>query len=1135
MQTNSDILIEKLDGFIRRYYKNQLIRGAVYAVLAALITFLLVISLEYFGRYNSTVRAVLFYSFIAVTMYFVVRYIVIPLAQMYRIGKTLNYRQAAQIIGTHFPEVKDKLLNTLELQESLQSGTHSELLNAAIEQKTVQMKPVPFSAAVDMKKSLRYARFVVLPILIYALIYLIAPSMISDGSKRVLRYNETFKPVAPFQFVIENKELKAEQFSDYLLELKLEGSSLPAEVYVVRGEHKIKMQKKDNTHFQYTFNAIKNTEAFLFEAETFNSDLYELKVLSKPQLVDYRVQLNYPAYLNKKNETINSPGDLTVPAGTVVNWRFAAKQTRDIIIGFNAAPLKAEAKETDIFTFAKKLFVSSPYFIKTTNNDIATGDSLNYNITVIPDAFPSITAEEKIDTLTGKQIYFIGDATDDYGLTKLTFNYRFVRSENKEKTAQGNVVKPLAIEKNTTSQRFYHEVNLDELGVQPADEIEYYFEVWDNDGVHGAKSSRSKTMLKRALSTKELEQKTEAGNSALKDKMQEAINESKQMQKELRELEQKMLEKRELTWEEKKKLDKLLERQKKLAEKIDNIKQEKKQLTEQEKEYKKQSEELLQKQQQIEKMFNEVINDEMKKLIKQLEQMMQMQNKDLIKQEMEKMQLNNKDVEKEMDRMLEQFKRLEVEKKQEEAVEKLEKLQQKQEELSKKSEQISQDKNLNKEQKNEQLEKVKEEQKQTKEAFEDLKKDLQDLEKKNQALEEPKELEKTEQEQEDTEQQMEESEQELEKKDSKKASEKQKKAADSMKKMAEKMKSGAEKEKQKEIELNAEALREILENTIQLSQDQEKLMQDFAQINGYNPQYVEMAKEQKHIKDNAKIIEDSLLALSKKVPEIRSFINREVTKLNDNLDKSIDAFSKRFFSEIRTRQQYSMTHANNLAVMLSEVLKQMQEQMSGDSDKGGSKPKNSKGKGKGKGKSMSELKKMQEELNKQLREGLNKQQKEGGGKGGEKPNGENGPGSKEFARMAAQQQAIRQQMQKMMQEMGAKEKEGMGGNKAVQEMQKLMEKTEKELFNKQLTTEMLQRQQEILTRLLESEKAEKKQEEEQRREAEQAKEKPRPTPPDFEQYIKQKNKERELQQTIPAQLQPYYKEKAKEYFNKVGG
>ena len=299
------------------------------------------------------------------------------------------------------------------------------------------------------------------------------------------------------------------------------------------------------------------------------------------------------------------------------------------------------------------------------------------------------------------------------------------------------------------------------------------------------------------------------------------------------------------------------------------------------------------------------------------------------------------------------------------------------------------------------------------------------------------------------------------------------------------------------------------------------------------------------------IIEDSLLALSKRVPEISSFINKEVTKLNDNLEKSVNGFGVRNFMEIRTRQQYAMTHANNLAVMLSEVLNQMQQQnqqaKSKQGKKGKGKPKPGQGQG-NKPLSMSQIKKMQEELNKQLREGMNKQgeqgkpkdqggQKPGGEKQGEQPGGQQqgGMGSEGFARMAAQQMAIRQQLQKMMQQMDAKQKEGVGGSKMLDEMKRMMEQTEKELFNKKLTTEMLQRQQDILTRLLESEKAERKQEQEQKREAEQAKEKPKASPPAFDLYLEQKNKEKELLETIPTDMQPYYKAKTIEYFNKVGG
>jgi hypothetical protein len=71
--------------------------------------------------------------------------------------------------------------------------------------------------------------------------------------------------------------------------------------------------------------------------------------------------------------------------------------------------------------------------------------------------------------------------------------------------------------------------------------------------------------------------------------------------------------------------------------------------------------------------------------------------------------------------------------------------------------------------------------------------------------------------------------------------------------------------------------------------------------------------------------------------------------------------------------------------------------------------------------------------------------------------------------------------------------------------------------------------------LLESEKAERKQEQEQKREAEQAKEKPKASPPAFDLYLEQKNKEKELLETIPTDMQPYYKAKSIEYFNKVGG
>jgi hypothetical protein len=1139
-------LLNKLDTFIRRYYKNQLIRGAIYFATATLLVFLLVIGLEYFGRYHSTTRAVLFYSFVAFSVFCLVRFVCIPLAKLYKLGTTLSYTQASIIIGNHFPEVKDKLLNVLQLRNEA-SGSDQSLLQAAINQKTQELQPIPFASAVNLNRNYRNLRYVAIPLLLYAAIYIIAPGMITDSSIRVLNYNQTYKPVAPFSFSIENKNLSAQQYTDFELQVKVSGSELPEEVFLVTGDHRYKLFKTDKLHFTYTFPNVQKDVNFRLAAGAFETDDYTLKTLAKPVVTNYRAKLVFPAYLGKKNEWVENPADLTLPAGTTVNWEFQTLNTSDVLLGFNGTWLHAQNNGNNRFSYSRKLFVSALYGIKTVSADSAAGDSLLYRLNVIPDAFPTLTADEKQDS-SGKQLYFIGDAADDYGITRLAFRYRITRNQNTQ--PEPTQTQWIPTTGNGTGMRFYHQLNLTNL-LQPGDGILYYFEVWDNDGVHGSKSTKSAMKELKAASLQELEAKTEAGSNALKTKMEQTAKEAKQLQKELKDLERKMMEKRELTWEEKKKLEKLLQQQKELVRKLDEIKKENEKLNREESEYKKQQQDILDKQEQLEKMFNELMDDEMKKLIREMEKMLEQQNKEGMKEEMEKMQLNNKDVEKELDRMLEQYKKLELEKKLDEVSNKLENLSEKQEELSKKSNELDQLKN--KETKKQAAQELKQQQEQLSKEFKEAREELKEIEQQNKELEEPTELENTEPEQQEIEQQQEQSEGDLEKGDNKKAAEKQQKAAKKMKEVAKKMKDKKAEQEQKELELDAQALREILENTIQLSKDQEALMENMRAINGYNPQYVDAAQDQKKIKDNAKIIEDSLLALSKRVAELSSFVNREVSKLNDNLDRSVKAYGLRNFSEIHTRQQSSMMHANNLAVMLSDVLKQMQDQMQGEGEgKGKSKPKKpgKSGKGGGKSKSMSELKKAQEELNKQLREGLNKQEGKGDkqqGKGEQKPGGDkpgsqgqagkpgaNGMSSEQYARMAAQQQAIRQQMQKLMQEMGSKEKEGAGGQKQLQEMQKLMEQTEKELFNKQLSNQMLQRQQDIVTRMLESEKAERKQEEEQRREAEQAKQKPATVPPDFEQYLQQKKREQELLETIPAEMLPYYKQKTREYFNKVG-
>jgi hypothetical protein len=294
----------------------------------------------------------------------------------------------------------------------------------------------------------------------------------------------------------------------------------------------------------------------------------------------------------------------------------------------------------------------------------------------------------------------------------------------------------------------------------------------------------------------------------------------------------------------------------------------------------------------------------------------------------------------------------------------------------------------------------------------------------------------------------------------------------------------------------------------------------------YSPKYVELSAKQQKLKESAKMVEDSLLALSKRQIHIKSFVNKEIGNVNYYMNQAIEDFSKVIVSRGLSNQQYVMTGLNNLAVMLSESLKNMQESMKEKKNDGNSQCKNpGKKKGKtgkdGKPKKMSGMKQMQDELSKQLQ-----QMKDGKQQQGKNPN------SEAFAKIAAKQEALRREIERLQKQLNEEGKPGSLGD--LEKTKQLMEQQEKDLVNKQITPETMRRMKEIETRMLEHEKAEMEQEMDNQREAEQATEVQKEMPPAIKAYLEKKAKEMELLRSVPSELSPYYKDRVRVYFQKLG-
>jgi hypothetical protein len=372
-----------------------------------------------------------------------------------------------------------------------------------------------------------------------------------------------------------------------------------------------------------------------------------------------------------------------------------------------------------------------------------------------------------------------------------------------------------------------------------------------------------------------------------------------------------------------------------------------------------------------------------------------------------------------------------------------------------------------------------------------------------------------------------------------KAADHQNKASEKMEELANKMQQNMEDEELEELGEDIHRLRQVLDNIIKTSFQEEELMLQTSKVKIQDPLMRQIIQNQFHIKDNLKMIEDSIAAIARRQVMVEPFISKEIVKinqaqeqimelLNSTQEPSQQAFHANRNAQIASKQQFVMTSLNNVALMIAESIKNMQKKKqqgscsgkgscSSDNCKGGSKSKPSKS-----------MRQMQEQLNKQL-EAMRKKMEQGEKSGGEKK--ENKPGgqsmSEQFARMAAQQEAIRKMMQEYQSEL-KKEGQGYGGD--IDKMLKEMEQTEKDLVNKIINQQTINRQQQILTRLLESERAEMKREQDEKRESREAHQLPNSTIPPFIEQQLNKKKEIELYKTIPPTLNPFYKDKVNAYF-----
>ena len=281
-------VLDKLEGFTKKYYRKQLVQGSLLFLAFGLLFWLAITSVELFFWLDSSWRLTLFIVFIIVEGYLLYRFIIIPISYLAKIKKGLTNKEASKLIGIHFPKVEDKLFNLLELAEN---PMKSELLQASIEQRSKTLKLLPFKDAIDFGDGFRYARYILVPVAVLVLFWISGNigSLMSSHS-RVINYDLAYERPAPFAFTLLTTDLTVLDNQPLAIEFAIEGDMVPENASIVFGD-KTWLMRRSGSNFIYVVEPPVVSTDFYVVANGWNSKSYNIESIKTPTLVDFKMNL----------------------------------------------------------------------------------------------------------------------------------------------------------------------------------------------------------------------------------------------------------------------------------------------------------------------------------------------------------------------------------------------------------------------------------------------------------------------------------------------------------------------------------------------------------------------------------------------------------------------------------------------------------------------------------------------------------------------------------------------------------------------------------------------------------------------------------------------------------------------------
>ena len=1048
-------IISKLEALIKKEYFVLFLKGLLITLIIALGLFVLFSLIETLSYFKSSVRTILFFVLLLVSIGSLGYLVLLPLLKYFNVFKNRDYYQSAKKVGSFFPEVKDDLLNALQLVsiDKTNSLYSTSLLDAAFKNVYERSKPIKFESIVDLSKVKKLAIYFFSLLAFCVLLFAFVPGL-QAASNRLVNFNQEFIPPAKFYFEVYpgNTELTKGEDVDLLIRVKGE---VPKKVFLFTREEsqtnfeEIELKIDSLGEYKFTIKQLRSSLLYFAKAEDVQSEEFQIKVIDHPVMRSLDVKVISPSYSNIPISEQKDNGNISALVGSNVEVSLLSnKELRSAKIEFEDSTI-AELNVQD--NFAKGTFrVRKDNSYTIVINDLAGNNNLQpvkYYVKALYDSNPAIELiypKQDVNLANDSRVPIEVKINDDYGFSKLNLNYKLTSSRYEPAQEKFSSIE-VSIDKKIKEQIVDHIWNLTQLNPAVNDVYSFYLEVFDNDNVSGPKSAKTQIINVRVPSLDEILAEADETQDNVQDEMQETLKEAEELKKELEKIDKDLKQdKQQLTWDEKEKIEQALNKFEKLQDKMESASEQLKQMQNELQQNNLLSEETLEKYMELQKLMDEMTSDEMKKAMQKMQDALEKMNRNQTQDAMNQMKMDEEKFKKSIERTMNLLKRIQIEQKMDEMIKRTENLEQKQNELSEQTEKSDPSDQKQSDELSKKQEEISKELDRLQEKMDELSEKMSEL--KDMPNEEMEKL-KEEMDKQENEKLSEEASKDLKQNQKQKAQKNQQQLSKNMQKMKESMQQMQEQMQQENQMQTFTDMMRILDNILSLSKQQEELKNKLQNVDPNSSQFEENLQKQNEIKKNLNKLLEQMSELSQKTFAISPEMGKALGNANQKMNQSMQSMQNRNGSMAKLSQGDAMMHLNEAANMMKSSLESM---MQGGSGSGGMIS------------LMQQLQKMsgqQMDLNnmtqmlQQMQQGQLSPEQQG-----------------QMQRLAQQQQMI----QKSLEELNKEAKQSGESKKIPADLENIvnqMREVVSDMNTEKLSDDLIQKQEKILSKLLDAQKS----------------------------------------------------------------